>query len=332
MKQPQQYIKHRSPVTALGFAMLNHAATLDLRISPQAYRLLGLYLMYAQQSEACWPARKTVAKKLGYSETSVSRYNTELAEAGYITRERHIGRSSTTWIEDATQNPYLVDLAQSILDDRVARRTTDGTTHVPEVVQPCTNDGTDKKNHAKKNQQREPDTSGDEPKDEFADLWAGTEPGDLHKPANLPRGDVLELMAHVHQVQAQEGTWSVPDTVPTSLTEWADQPLIGFCALTNRQPGDLSNTEIKNWPAELRRWALDRKTPATPQETFDTLQALVKTEFSWMTFTTPFSDNYKTAMNVTLGRLRRGDPLNSEGRAPTKAPADPQVVAALRTA
>jgi len=131
MNEIPEQIKYRNPVKSTGWATVYHAITLDDRISNGAYRLLMLYEMHAQQKEACWPGRERLAKMLKCSEPTISRYNSELENAGYITRQRRMGTSSLTIIEDYEQIPYL----QEISKDMLARRITDDTTVGSSMIQ-----------------------------------------------------------------------------------------------------------------------------------------------------------------------------------------------------
>ena len=115
-----EQIQYRNPVKSAGWATAYHAMTLDDRISDGAYRLFMVYEMHAQQKDSCFPGRKRLAAMLKCSEPTISRYNTELENAGYITRQRRIGTSSMTYIEDYEQIPYLKEIACRITNNTIA--------------------------------------------------------------------------------------------------------------------------------------------------------------------------------------------------------------------
>ena len=127
---PEQ-AQYRNPVKAVGHAQLYHAATLDPRISDGAYRLFSLYLMYAQQKDLCWPASATLADMFDCTSVTISRRNKELEDAGYITRQRRIGQTSITWIEDVEDIPFLQDLARKHL---AARHNKNDTTNISKMI------------------------------------------------------------------------------------------------------------------------------------------------------------------------------------------------------
>ena len=111
-------VRFRNPVKALGFAQLQHVVTMDDQISDGAYRLYALYLMYAQDKTLCWPGRERIAQIRNVSEPTITRWNRELAAAGYITRQRRFNRTSITWIEDVEQNPRLRAIAERLFEQR----------------------------------------------------------------------------------------------------------------------------------------------------------------------------------------------------------------------
>lgn len=120
----QERASFRNPVKGGGWAQLYHAITCDPDISDGAYRLYALYLRYAQQSDSCFPSRKLLADLLNTSEATITRRNSELESAGYITRERQHGNGgrrwiSTTWIEDVEQHPRLLRIASEIATPRI---------------------------------------------------------------------------------------------------------------------------------------------------------------------------------------------------------------------
>ena len=92
-------VRFRNSVKALGHAQLQHAITLDDQIGDGAYRLYALYLMYAQDKDLCWPGRARIAEMRGVGEATVTRWNKELVDAGYI--------SVTPLSIEATQPDHL---------------------------------------------------------------------------------------------------------------------------------------------------------------------------------------------------------------------------------
>jgi DNA-binding MarR family transcriptional regulator len=115
---PQDEVRYRNPVKEVGFAMVYHMMTLDDRIGDGAFRLYCRYLFYSQQKSKCWPGRDTLAKVLGVGVATISRWNKELETAGYITRQRRLGTSSITWIEDVESIETISNAAIAELDSR----------------------------------------------------------------------------------------------------------------------------------------------------------------------------------------------------------------------
>jgi DNA-binding transcriptional ArsR family regulator len=113
----QEQIKYRNPIKNFGFAMLPHAITLDKELPDGAYRLLALYMKYAHQQETCWPSRERIADELGVSLPTISRHNTALVQLGYITRQKRMGKSWLTWIEDFELNPRLKEIVTEYRKD-----------------------------------------------------------------------------------------------------------------------------------------------------------------------------------------------------------------------
>jgi len=93
-------IRFRNPVKQQGWAQVHHVLTLDTELSDGAYRLYVLLLMYARQSDGCWPGVERLARDLGRAPSTVKARLAELVKRGLITRERRLGTSSITWIED----------------------------------------------------------------------------------------------------------------------------------------------------------------------------------------------------------------------------------------
>jgi len=111
-------IRWRNPVKRLGFAQIEHAITFDPLISASGYRLYSAYLYYAHQGENCWPSTATIGRLLDLTPYMVSKLNVELENAGYITRERRMHKSSITWMEDVGKIPRLQELAKALLEGR----------------------------------------------------------------------------------------------------------------------------------------------------------------------------------------------------------------------
>lgn len=112
----------RNPTMQLGFAQVLHVITLDPQVSDGAKITFNLYLMYAQQKGSCFPSLKTIAEQRHKDEATISRYNTELEKAGYITRKRRMGTTSLTIIEDVEAVPRLKKLATEILQAQRDKR------------------------------------------------------------------------------------------------------------------------------------------------------------------------------------------------------------------
>lgn len=117
-QDPPNEIRFRNPVQSLGFAQIQHIITLDPEISDGAYRYYALLFYWAQQNDCCWPRQQTIAELWGRDARTIRRYNQELEDAGYITRQRRMRSSSITWIEDINEIPRLKERATIILGGR----------------------------------------------------------------------------------------------------------------------------------------------------------------------------------------------------------------------
>ena len=93
-------IRFRSTVKQLGWARVYHVLTLDKELSDGAFRLYALLLKYARQSGGCWPGVERLARDLDKAKSTIKARLAELTERGLITRERRLGTSSVTGIED----------------------------------------------------------------------------------------------------------------------------------------------------------------------------------------------------------------------------------------
>jgi len=111
-------VHFENPVKQLGYAMVYHVATLDDELSAEALRTLLVYTMFAQQKNACWPSRKTVAQMRKKDVATITRHNQELERLGYIKRQKRSGTSSITILTDYESSPRLVELARQILQER----------------------------------------------------------------------------------------------------------------------------------------------------------------------------------------------------------------------
>jgi GntR family transcriptional regulator len=99
-REEPESIRFRNTVKQRGWAQVYHVLTLDTELSDGAYRVYALLLKYARQSGGCWPGVKTLARDLGRSPSTIKARLAELTNRGLITRERRLGTSSITWIED----------------------------------------------------------------------------------------------------------------------------------------------------------------------------------------------------------------------------------------
>lgn len=109
-------VEFRDPVKQLGFAMLPHIVTLDRTLSNGAFRCYALLFYFWQQKHKAWPSVETLAGLLDVSRATLSVYLNQLIEHKLISRDRRIGTSTVTYIEDLPQE--YVDAARSILTDR----------------------------------------------------------------------------------------------------------------------------------------------------------------------------------------------------------------------
>jgi GntR family transcriptional regulator len=99
-REEPESIRFRNTVKQQGWAQVYHVLTLDTELSDGAFRLYALLLKYAWQSGGCWPGVKTLARDLGRSPSTIKARLDELVRRGLIIRERRLGTSSITWIED----------------------------------------------------------------------------------------------------------------------------------------------------------------------------------------------------------------------------------------
>jgi len=111
-------IQFRNPVKQLGFAQLEHVISKDPELSDGAKVTFLMFLSYAHQNEKCWPSIQRIAEDRNKTTTTISRHNKELERLGYITRNRRMGRSSITIIEDVEQIPRLWKRAEAELQKR----------------------------------------------------------------------------------------------------------------------------------------------------------------------------------------------------------------------
>lgn len=116
---PQQ-TTYRDPVKQLGWAHVEHILTFDTDLSDGAYRTYALLLSYTHQSKKAWVSVATLAKVRGVKESTLRSYLSELKDKGLISRQRRMGRSAITYIEDL---PYsYTQSAFKILQDRQNKR------------------------------------------------------------------------------------------------------------------------------------------------------------------------------------------------------------------
>lgn len=113
---PSPEIEHRNPVRELGFAQIEHVITLDKNLSDGAYRTLGILHYFWQQKTSAYPSVETLADLRGVTVTTISRHLAELTDRKIISRERRVGTSSITYLEDLPQEYH--DAATSILQKR----------------------------------------------------------------------------------------------------------------------------------------------------------------------------------------------------------------------
>ena len=96
-------VQFRRRADQLGFAQLYHIIALDTEISDGEYRTYALLLKYAQQDPNTYVGLERLAEDRGKHFVTISRHLTELAKRGLISRQRRVGTSSLTWIEDVNE-------------------------------------------------------------------------------------------------------------------------------------------------------------------------------------------------------------------------------------
>jgi CTP-dependent riboflavin kinase len=77
----------QNPVLAAGRTRINHRLTTDPRVSDGAHRYYYILKFRAGDSGICSVRRKVLASQLGCTKRTITRYNAELENTGYITRE-----------------------------------------------------------------------------------------------------------------------------------------------------------------------------------------------------------------------------------------------------
>ena len=110
----------RKPKESFSARYVSHIATLDPPIGPAPRVLLRIYDYHTREAESCWPGRERLAKLLLCNVKTVSRANTELEKAGYISRSRRMGSSSLTYLEQINASPNLQEFARHILSGKAA--------------------------------------------------------------------------------------------------------------------------------------------------------------------------------------------------------------------
>jgi DNA-binding MarR family transcriptional regulator len=113
-------VRHRNPIKELGFAMMEHALTLDTDLSDGAYRTYALLKFYWQHKGTAFPTVETMAEKRGLRRETVGVHLKELVDKGLITRQPRVGTSTLTHLEDLPQE--YQDIALAELERRDARR------------------------------------------------------------------------------------------------------------------------------------------------------------------------------------------------------------------
>ena len=160
-------VKYRREADQCGFARVSHLISLDPEISDAAYRTYAVILSYAWQDPNTYVGLKRLADDRGKHEVTVSRHLTELADRGLITRQRRVGTSSLTWIEDINKvyedSPVLTKMLNRL--NKNAKSVLTKTLRNEEAVK----EETDKKNFVSKSQKPK------QPAKDHLDLAAITE-------------------------------------------------------------------------------------------------------------------------------------------------------------
>lgn len=109
-------VEFRDPIKELGFARIEHVITLDAELSDGAYRTYALLHYYWQRKDAAWVGSDTLASVRNLTEATISNHLKELKEAGLISRQRRMGKSSMTYLEDLPER--YAEAAKLILSKR----------------------------------------------------------------------------------------------------------------------------------------------------------------------------------------------------------------------
>lgn len=311
---PEQ-ITYRNPVKGAGWAQVYHAITLDDRISHGAYRLLMLYEMHAQQKDLCWPGRQRLAEMLKCSEVTISRYNGELEEAGYITRQRRLGTSSMTYIEDYEQIPYLRELAGAMLSRRITYDTTVISPETPQSYHQC-----DVKNEEGKNEQEKKTPASVDAippehteQDAILDFYAGVVPERNQEPTptTMEKRDVVDDI--VQQAARRENviSWLLPGTYCGDHDYKI--PLEAFCAVIRRSLDNLGSTRARQWMAELENIAA-KENIGTPDRLAIAIKA-IRDDWNFVNdrWRTPFNKAFGEQVGLAADRIAMGE-FMSDGK------------------
>jgi len=348
-ERPPENIKWRNPVQACGWAGLYHAATLDPRITDGALRLYCLLLMHAQQKGVCWPGVAKLAFLLDKDPKTVKRRVANLVEHGYITRERRLGDSSITWIEDLTADPYLRTVALAELERR-AKGSARGDRNAPLAHrgENAPNAGAESPHASghKVGQKEQQKAKEQQSEEEDASLFWG-EGGPPEREPEQPGQAGRAWQARIEETRAKgtglvEGgllldaaTRAARDAAGITWTDDAGNPepwgvaVDAFLVLVGRTPGpdNLRKEEKDNWPRALQEWAESHGRPATPAEAVEAIEAIGQSDQKWRTFARPYGDTFKAVASTMLDRIRAGAPLdrngqNGTGKAQPKAKAE----------
>jgi DNA-binding transcriptional ArsR family regulator len=113
-------VEYRDPIKELGWAKIEHIITLDTDLSDGAYRTYAMLLYYWQRKNTTWVGVDTLADVRGVTESTIRKHIAELKDAGLISRQRRMGKSSLTYIEDLPEK--YSDDAEKILTNRRKNR------------------------------------------------------------------------------------------------------------------------------------------------------------------------------------------------------------------
>jgi DNA-binding MarR family transcriptional regulator len=103
--EPQDELRFRDPIEALGFTMVPNLILLSPELSALEKTVYSLLRYYARQNGQCFPGQRRLAERVPCTRQYVNRVLQVLQSFGLITIEtRQKGRTNRYWIEPLPAN------------------------------------------------------------------------------------------------------------------------------------------------------------------------------------------------------------------------------------